>query len=271
MKKPRLIYFLSGTLLAALLFGCTSEKETPQASNNAQGASIEDEDDLPKKDVEEEPSPQPKPQRENMSSRTPSEQDVEKIRQELLMNDKWIKLPSQFPGQQPNQTQGSVASNNSATYSIQYQTSTGEPLAHVTAAQYMDVQEAVSEIEAFQEGKTVNPSGPGVEPFRQGLSGHMKNSADQYRYSGQQNQWLVSLSSSSSTNLDQTAVIRQIAEYLKRHPLPASADQGVVDIYYAPSSEDVTVDIRWQEGKTVYAVRTSLPPVESLQIANSME
>lgn len=265
------MYFLSGTLLAAFLFGCTSEKETPKASNNAQGASIEEEDDLPEKDVEEEPSPQPEPQRENMSSPTPSEQDAEKIRQELLMDDKWIKLPSQFPGQQDSQIQGSLASNNSTTYSIQYQTSTGEPLAHVTAAQYLDVQEAASEIEAFQEGKTVNPSGPGVEPFRHGLSGHAKDGADQYHYSGKQNQWLVSLSSSSSTNLDQTAVIRQIAEYLKRQPLPASAEQGVVDIYYAPSSEDVTVDIRWQEGKTVYAVRTSRPPVETLQIANSMK
>ncbi len=264
------MYFLSGTLLAAFLFGCTSEKETPQASN-AQGASIEDEDDLPEKDVEEEPSTQSEPQRENMSSPTPSEQDAEKIRQELLMDDKWIKLPSHFPGQQDSQIQGSVASNNSATYSIQYHTSTGEPLAHVTAAQYMDVQEAASEIEDFQEGKTVNPDGPGVEPFGHGLPGHAKNGADQYHYSGKQNQWLVSLSSSSSTNLDQTAVIRQIAEYLKRQPLPASAEQGVVDIYYAPSSEDVTVDIRWQEGKTVYAVRTSQPPVETLQIANSMK
>ncbi|MDX6152635.1 hypothetical protein [Marinococcus sp. PL1-022] len=270
MKKPRLMYFLSGTLLAAFLFGCTSEKETPQASN-AQGASIEDEDDLPEKDVEEKPVSQPEPQRENMSSPTPSELDVEKIRKELLMNDKWIKLPSHFPGQQNRQIQGSVASNNSATYSIQYHTSTGEPLAHVTAARYRDLQEASSEIEDFQEGKTVDPSAPRVEPFENGLSGHMKDSADQYRYSGQQNQWLVSLSSSSSRNLDQTAVIRQMTEYLKHHPLPASADQGVVDIYYAPSSEDVTVDIRWQEGKTVYAVRTSLPPIESLQIANSMK
>ncbi|WP_298785483.1 hypothetical protein [uncultured Marinococcus sp.] len=269
MKKPRLMYFLSGTLLAAFLFGCTSEKEAPQASN-AQGASIEDEDDLPEKDVEEKPVSQPEPQRENMSSPTPSELDVEKIRKELLMDDTWVKLPSQFPGQQDSQTQGSVASNNSATYSIQYHTRAGEPLAHVTAARYMDAQEAVSEIEAFQEGKTVNPSTPGVEPFRHGLSGHAKEGADQYRFSGRQDQWLVSLSSSSSANLDQTDVIRQMAQYLKRHPLPASADQGVVDIYYAPSSDDVTVDIRWQEGKTVYAVRTSLPPIESLQITNSM-
>lgn len=261
--------FLSGILLIAVVFGCTSEKETPQASNT-QKASVQDEDDLPKNDVEEDPFFQAKPQRENMSSPTPSDQDAERIRQELLMDDRLINLPSRFPGHRTSQVQGSVASNNTTTYSIQYQTITGEPLAHVTAAQYMDSQEAASEIEAFREGKTVNPTGPGVKAFRRGLPGHAQEGADQYRYSGQQDQWLLSLSSSSSENLDQTAVLLQISEYLKHHPLPASAEEGVVDIHYAPASEDVAVDIRWREGKTVYAVRTSLPPVESLQITNSM-
>ncbi|MDZ5781946.1 hypothetical protein [Marinococcus luteus] len=269
MKKPRLFFILPGTLLITVMFGCTSEEETPQTLN-AQETSIQEEDDLPEKDVEENTLSSPKPQRENMSSPTPSGQNAEKIHEELLMNDKLIRLPESFPGQRISQVQGSVASNNSATYSVQYQTSTGEPLAHVTAAQYMGVQEAASEIEDFREGKTVNPSRPGVKEFQHGLPGHAQEGADQYHYSGQQEEWLLSLSSSSSENLDQTAVLQQISEYLKHHPLPASARQGIVDIYYAPASEDVTVDIRWQEGEMVYAVRTSLPPVEALKITNSM-
>ncbi|WP_158219123.1 hypothetical protein [Marinococcus halophilus] len=267
--KKLLLWVLSGPLLASAVLGCTSEKDAPQTSDAEELAGQQEE--LSKDDVEEDPFPQPEPQRENSFSPTPAGQEAERIRGELLMNSAQIRLPARFPDQQARYVQGSVASNNSTTYSIQYHTNSGKPLAHVTAAQYLDAEEASREIEAFREGKNVDPASPGVKALQDGLSGHAQEGVDQYHYSGKQGPWLVSLSSSSSDNLNHTEVLRQIAEYLKHHPLPDSAEQGVVDIYYAPSRDDVTVDIRWREGKTVYAVRGSLPPVEALQLVNSMK
>jgi hypothetical protein len=258
LKKPRLFCFLSGTLLIAIAFGCTSEKESPQPSN-AQEAS-----------VEESFFYQPKPQEENKTSPTPSGRDAEKLQQELLMDDKLIKLPARFPGQRTSQVQGSIASNNANTYSIQYQTSTGSPLVHVTAARYMDREEANREIENFQEGKIVDPSGQNVQPIGHGVAGYEQRAAGEYHSSMKQDQWVLSLTSQSSENFDYSDVVRRMEEHLQHHPLPASANQGVVDVYYAPASDDATMDIRWQEGNMIYAVRTSLPPVTSLKIANSM-
>ncbi|MDX6152596.1 hypothetical protein [Marinococcus sp. PL1-022] len=272
MKKSTIILPFLGLILSTGLIGCiggetfSESAGTQEASTNSDNSQEEE-----SADTSSDQKGETQPQGGKESSETSSEQSPEGVRQELVMDEDQIFLPSSFPGHSTENVLVSVASNNDQTYSVQYQTSNGEPLVHVTGSRFASKQEAVEELESFQNGKKVGPFEQGGEDLGYGITGYGEGAAGSQYFSWEEGNWLLSLSSATEDEIDHPAVAREIVEYLESHTLPAPGELGVVDIHYDRGSEDVTVDIRWQDGRMVYELRTGHTPLEAMQMVTSME
>lgn len=273
MKKSTIILPFLGLILSAGLIGCSGgesssesvgTQETSTNSDNSQGDRSADTSSEQEGETQQ-------PREEQESAESSSAQSPEDVRQELAMEQEQILLPSSFPGDSTENVLVSVASNNDQTYSMQYQTGKGEPLAHVTGSRFASKQEAVEELESFQSGKKVGPFEQGGKDLGYGITGYGEGAAGSQYFSWEEGNWLLSLSSATEDEIDHPAVAREIVEYLESHTLPAPEELGMVDIHYNRGSEDVTVDIRWQNGSMVYKLRTGRSPLEAMQMATSMK
>lgn len=272
MKKSPIILPFLGLVLSAGLIGCSGgETSSESAGTEEVSTNSDNSQEEESADTSSDQKGETQLQGGQESSETSSEQSPEGVRQELAMDENQIFLPSSFPNHSTENVLVSVASNNDQTYSVQYQTSKGEPLAHVTGSRFASKQEAVEELESFQNGKKVGPFEQGGEDLGYGITGYGEGAAGSQYFSWEESNWLLSLSSATEDEMDHPAVAREIVEYLESHTLPAPDELGVVDIHYDRGSEDVTVDIRWQDGRMVYELRTGHTPLEAMQMATSME
>ncbi|WP_079476264.1 hypothetical protein [Marinococcus halophilus] len=271
MKKPKIILSFVGLVLSTGLIGCSDGQSSSESAGAQEASMNSDSQEEDNADNSADHEGETKSQDEPKSSETSSEQSPEGVRQELVMEEDQIFLPSSFPGQSIENVLVSVASNNDQTYSVQYQTSEGEALAHVTGSRFASKQEAVAELESFQNGKKVGPFEQGGEDLGYGITGYGEGATGSQYFSWEEGNWLLSLSSATEDEIDHPAVAREIVEYLESHTLPAPGELGVVDIHYERGSEEVNADIRWQDGSMVYELRTGRDPLEAMQMATSME
>src|SRR5699024_3310177 len=123
----------------------------------------------------------------------------------------------------------------------------------------------------FMDGKDVpayeqteKELGLGVQGCGEGAAGHA------YCSWGGGN-WLLTVSSLTKDQMDNTAIEKEIVNYLAPHTLPAPQDTGIVYVEYPEGGDTVSVDIRWQEGDMLYQLKTNNVPLDALQIATSVQ
>lgn len=81
----------------------------------------------------------------------------------------------------------------------------------------------------------------------------------------------MAIKSVSADEMNNPEIAQKMVDYLESHSLPVPKDTGVVFVNYPKGGNSVNVDIRWQENKMVYQLKTNKVPLDALKMTVSVK
>lgn len=209
---------------------------------------------------------------ENRDSKTvdvTSKENKDDIANQLKMENDFVKLPGAFPVN--GDIEANIIKDTSSTYTIDYQTGSGEELATFTGTLYASAIAAKDNLNKFMSGKEVPKNNETETDLGHGIKGYGEGAAGHAYFGWKEGNWVMSISSISEDQMNHPAIAQKMVDYLETHSLPAPKDTGIVSVDYPKGGNSVNVDIRWQENSMVYQLETSKVPLDALKMATSVE
>ncbi|MFZ4451351.1 hypothetical protein [Salibacterium aidingense] len=198
-------------------------------------------------------------------------ESTDPLRDQLNMEKSAVKLPTSFPEENADSVNPEISTNQAQTYTVQYHNENNKLMAEMSAKQYENAEQSVAEIQSYRDGKQTPPYEEGKVDLGHGLTGYTEGAAGNVYLSWEEGNWLIVIHSLTQDQLDQPALARQMVDDLEKYTLPAPDEKGCIFVDYEQGDDDVTVDIRWQEGANVYQLNTEEDPLNALHMAVSIQ
>ncbi|TMN21894.1 hypothetical protein [Lentibacillus cibarius] len=279
MRKQAVVAVISAIIFfCGSLAACSSEGKDASKDSTEQETTSNHNEDQEQQNKEDESGNEKEhdtssdlDQPESSASDSSQSANAQQLRDQLKMGEAAIKLPTSFPEQEDDAVKGDISTNKEQTYTVNYQNEDKAPLAEMSATQYDNSDQSIAKIEKFRDGKQTKPREEASVDLGHGINGYIEGAAGNLYLSWEEGNWLIVIHSLNQDQLDQPAIARQMVDYLEKYTLPAPDEKGCIVVDYKQGGNDVTVDIRWQEGANVYQLKTEQVPLNALQMATSIE
>lgn len=188
---------------------------------------------------------------------------------QLKMRDSNIKQPTDFPVS--GNVKAHISKNKSSTYAINYNTPPDKKVVSFKGTLYKSADKANSELDEFMNGKAVPKNNDTKKNLGHGIKGYSEGTAGHVHFGWEEGNWTLAIKSVSADEMDNAGIAKKVVDYLESHSLPVPKDEGMVFVNYPKGGNSVDVDIRWQEHKMVYQLKTKKVPLKALKMATSVK
>lgn len=191
------------------------------------------------------------------------------ISDQLKMNDVNVKEPTDFPISED--VIANVNKNKSTVYSIDYLTESNNNVATFTGTLYKSSDDAKNNLDEFIKGKAVPKRKDTKKDLGHGIKGYSEGTAGHTHFGWKEGNWTLAIKSVTADEMKNSAIAKKMVNYLESHSLPAPKDTGMIFVNYPKGGDSVNVDIRWQENKMVYQLKTDHVPLDALEMTISVK